>query len=349
MDSSAYALIPVCSLFVLTAAFALREILQNRRLLKSDPEIASSSAGWEMRKRFHLFLFLALILRTVSILFEIFFKENASPDHHHGNKTSESFFGVMMSGGDVRPKRGDPADLSPTDGWMLAVLHTIPSLFFLTTYSLLILFWAQLYYAAWGGSYSSLRPLFYLSNAIIYIAFVSVAAYTIADPHASREDFRTSALYILGITYFICAAFMVYYGSRVAAQLRPRSRSSGTTGSYTARKMVLRRVTLLCAVCATVFCLRSAYCFVALYSSWSKYEGYPPSVNHDTFDAIFYVLMELIPGIFILVLTRQHVGGDAGDISETVTRVSEEDGFDTDGTEDYPPVYMPPVSSFAER
>ena len=181
-----------------------------------------------------------------------------------GGDANSPIFAPLLLGGSSADGDENP---SPTDDWLLAVLHTIPSLFF--SYNILSsdLFWAQLYYAAWGGSYSSLRPLFYLSNAIMYIVFISVAVYSIVDPHASPEDYRTYALYILGIMYFFCAGGMFYYGSRVAAQLRPQSRDrSSSSQSYAARKMVLRRVTLLCAICSTVFCLRSAYCFVALFT-----------------------------------------------------------------------------------
>ena len=56
--------------------------------------------------------------------------------------------------------------------------------------------------------------------------------------------------------------------------------------------------------------------------------------------------MELVPGIFILMLTRQHASDAQGSDADDTTRVSEMgDGYDTDATEDLniPPVYMPPL------
>ena len=302
MDSSVYVLIPVCALFVICAGWCLLEISRNRRMLKGDPEISSSSAGWEMRKKFHVCLFLALGLRAISIVLEMFYgKVPTSPGHSS----------YSHSGSD--------------DDWVLSILHVIPSLLFLSTYSLLILFWAQLYYAAWGGSYTSLKPLFFISNSVIYIAFVAVAGYTAASN--KRSDFRKYSLYILGVTYFICAVFMIYYGSRVAAQLRPRS----TVGSYPARRMVLRRVVMLCTICSGVFLLRSTYCFVA-DTVWASSGGYPPSWSNPLdFDALFYVIMELIPGVCILLLTRKNAadGGDDANGGDDGDGIG---GYSTDGT-----------------
>ncbi|KAH9615524.1 hypothetical protein KSS87_019243 [Heliosperma pusillum] len=49
------------------------------------------------------------------------------------------------------------------------ILLDVTSLAFFTTYALLVLFWAEIYYQARGVSTDGLRPSFYTINAVVYI------------------------------------------------------------------------------------------------------------------------------------------------------------------------------------
>jgi hypothetical protein len=53
---------------------------------------------------------------------------------------------------------------------MLAVvlLFTAPGLLFFTTYTLLVLFWAEIYHQARSMPTASLRPIFIAFNALVY-------------------------------------------------------------------------------------------------------------------------------------------------------------------------------------
>ncbi|KAK8617965.1 hypothetical protein V6N13_080865 [Hibiscus sabdariffa] len=48
------------------------------------------------------------------------------------------------------------------------ILLDMPSLAFFTTYSLLVLFWAEIYYQARAESTDGLRPIFFAINAVVY-------------------------------------------------------------------------------------------------------------------------------------------------------------------------------------
>ncbi|GAB2278465.1 hypothetical protein Dimus_013148 [Dionaea muscipula] len=48
------------------------------------------------------------------------------------------------------------------------VLLDLPSLAFFTTYALLVLFWAEIYYQARAVSTDGLRPCFYTINGVVY-------------------------------------------------------------------------------------------------------------------------------------------------------------------------------------
>ena len=59
------------------------------------------------------------------------------------------------------------------DGHVLqAVLTDLPGLLFFSTYTLLVLFWAEIYHQARSLPTSKLRPIFVTANAIVYLVQV---------------------------------------------------------------------------------------------------------------------------------------------------------------------------------
>lgn len=50
-----------------------------------------------------------------------------------------------------------------------AVLTDLPGLLFFSTYTLLVLFWAEIYHQARSLPTSKLRPIFVTANAIVYL------------------------------------------------------------------------------------------------------------------------------------------------------------------------------------
>ena len=53
-----------------------------------------------------------------------------------------------------------------------AVLLDLPGLLFFSTYTLLVLFWAEIYHQARSLPTSKLRPIFVTANAIVYLVQV---------------------------------------------------------------------------------------------------------------------------------------------------------------------------------
>ena len=50
-----------------------------------------------------------------------------------------------------------------------AVLLDLPGMLFFSTYTLLVLFWAEIYHQARSLPTSKLRPIFVSANAIVYV------------------------------------------------------------------------------------------------------------------------------------------------------------------------------------
>jgi Protein of unknown function (DUF1084) len=53
-------------------------------------------------------------------------------------------------------------------GLLPGILNDLPGLLFFTTYTLLVLFWAEIYHQAKGQTTSRLRPTFLATNIFVY-------------------------------------------------------------------------------------------------------------------------------------------------------------------------------------
>lgn len=61
-----------------------------------------------------------------------------------------------------------------------AVLTDLPGLLFFSTYTLLVLFWAEIYHQARSLPTSKLRPIFVTANAVVYL--IQVCLRVLATP-----------------------------------------------------------------------------------------------------------------------------------------------------------------------
>lgn len=60
------------------------------------------------------------------------------------------------------------------DAVLRLILNDLPGLLFFTTYTLLVLFWAEIYHQAKGQSTAKLRPTFLVTNIFVYAVQVTL-------------------------------------------------------------------------------------------------------------------------------------------------------------------------------
>jgi hypothetical protein len=180
----------VMAVYMVVGLWSAYEVVRNRRLLQREPMLTSASAGWEMRRWFHVLLTLAVVLRSVGMATEIALPGNAL------------------------------TDTETVECWIVGFAHGVPDLLFLSTYSLLTLFWAQLHYAVSGLRHARLRPAFLVLNAIVYTAFLMTPVASV-----SCTDFRAGTLFLVGAAYVCGACGLMYFGSKVARQFAAKKRS----------------------------------------------------------------------------------------------------------------------------
>ncbi|XP_076907472.1 tobamovirus multiplication protein 3-like [Bidens hawaiensis] len=90
------------------------------------------------------------------------------------------------------------------------VLLDVPSLAFFTTYALLVLFWAEIYYQARAVSTDSLRPTFYAINGIIYAIQIVLWLTIWWKPMPALVVL--SKMFFAGVSLFAALGFLLYGG-----------------------------------------------------------------------------------------------------------------------------------------
>lgn len=188
-------------------------------------------------------------------------------------------------------------EYSCPSSWTCALVRTVPDLFFLTTYGLLILFWAQLSHTATGAPFPRLRPAFLISNGLLYVGFLLIVIMGGSRVLSGRQVLQ--ALFVLlGVSYILWTMFWFKYAFRFSKMALPY--------------VVRRRLIALCVLCGLVFPVHVAYYLgvaSGLLSTWVAAAGYPPQLNAYVFDALLYPLWELLPSIAILAVLHKRKSG----------------------------------------
>lgn len=239
------------------ATLAIIALIQLIRISKRVPQY-----GWTTQKVFHLLNLFVCILRAVAMAFRFQLQ----------GLLKNTFFKGLLPG----------------------LLNDLPGLLFFTTYTLLVLFWAEIYHKAKGQTTSRLRPTFLATNIFVYI--VQGILVILSSFEALKATARTSASWFLVLVSLAAAGGFLLYGGRLVQMLmRFPLESRGRT-----KKMVeVGAVTLICTLC---FCLR------ALFKALSTVKSDEFGLNvlqHPFLNIAFYCFVELIPAAAVLFILRK--------------------------------------------
>jgi len=195
-------------------------------------------------------------------------------------------FGALAAG--AGPGVPPPPGRAP---WAEAALDA-PGLLFFSTYTLLILFWAEIYAQARSRPTGALRPTFLAANGLVYGLEVGFWAWAAADPAAAAGGGpRRAALATLAVASAAAALGFVLYGGRLFLMLRRFPIESA------GRRKKLREVGAVTAVCAACFTGRAAVAAGA--------GGELDVAGHPALNAAYYVCAELVPAALVLWILRQ--------------------------------------------
>ncbi|KAJ3706875.1 hypothetical protein LUZ61_010580 [Rhynchospora tenuis] len=172
------------------------------------------------------------------------------------------------------------------------VLLDLPGLAFFTTYVLLVLFWAEIYYQARAMSTDGLRPTFYMINGVVYS--IQIALWLLLCWIPIHPMLVLCKLFFSGVSLLAAFGFALY-GGRLFMMLRQYPAES--KGRANKMKEVAS-VATICFACFLGKCIMM--CFAAFYE--------PADVdvtNHAILNFAYYLLLELVPSALILIVLRK--------------------------------------------
>ncbi|KAG2543930.1 tobamovirus multiplication protein 3-like isoform X2 [Panicum virgatum] len=127
------------------------------------------------------------------------------------------------------------------------VLIDLPGLAFFTTYALLVLFWAEIYYQARAMSTDGLRPAFYTINGVIYTIQIVLWLLTWWKP--VQAVIILSKMFFAATSLFAAFGFLLYGGRLFLMLQRFPVESKG-------RRKKLNEVGYVTTICFGCFLIR---------------------------------------------------------------------------------------------
>ncbi|KAL4638169.1 hypothetical protein ACB092_03G130300 [Castanea dentata] len=172
------------------------------------------------------------------------------------------------------------------------VLLDTPSLAFFTTYALLVLFWAEIYYQARAASTDGLRPSFITINAVVYA--VQIAMWLIMWWKPLPIVVILSKMFFAGVSLFAALGFLLYGGRLFLMLQRFPVESKG-------RRKKLQEVGYVTTICFTCFLAR---CIMMCFNAFDKAADLDV-LDHPILNFIYYLLVEILPSSLVLFILRK--------------------------------------------
>ncbi|KAM0036336.1 hypothetical protein Hdeb2414_s0014g00425201 [Helianthus debilis subsp. tardiflorus] len=237
----------------LCAAYALVALIALVQLVRIQLRVPEY--GWTTQKVFHLMNFVVNGLRAVE-------------------------FGFYWSVFHDKPKVLD------------MILLDLPGLLFFSTYTLLVLFWAEIYHQARSLPADRLRPAYFIVNGAVYIIQVCIWIYmSFSDVPVALE---IAEIFFSVISLCAALGFIIYGGSLFVMLRRFPIESRG-------RQKKLHEVGFVTGICCTCFLIR----FVMVAISAFNKEADVHVRNHPILDLAYYMIAEVVPSALVLFILRK--------------------------------------------
>ncbi|MCO5572660.1 hypothetical protein L7F22_026418 [Adiantum nelumboides] len=172
------------------------------------------------------------------------------------------------------------------------VFLDLPGLLFFSTYTLLVLFWAEIYHQARSLPTEGLRPIFLVFNGIVYTIQVCI---WLAEWITMSEATTVTARLFLAVISIIAALGFLTYGGRLFLVLRRFPIESK------GRQKKLREVGSVTAICFTCFLIRAVVAAGAAFNDTANVD----SLYHPILNLFYYVIVEIIPAALVLFILRK--------------------------------------------
>ncbi|KAJ8556278.1 hypothetical protein K7X08_023036 [Anisodus acutangulus] len=172
------------------------------------------------------------------------------------------------------------------------VLLDLPGLLFFSAYTLLVLFWAEIYHQARSLPTDKLRTFYISVNGVIYFIQACIWAYLWIKDNSTVEFIGKIFIAVVSV---IAALGFLLYGGRLFSMLRRFPIESK------GRRKKLHEVGSVTAICFTCFLIR---CFVVVLSAFDS-DASLDVLDHPVLNLIYYMLVEILPSALVLYILRK--------------------------------------------
>ncbi|KAH7652786.1 hypothetical protein IHE45_19G039800 [Dioscorea alata] len=239
--------------YFLSAAYSLVSLVALVQLIRIQLRVPEY--GWTTQKLFHLMNFIVNGLRAI-------------------------LFGVYHSVFLLKPKVLEMA------------LLDLPGLLFFSTYTLLVLFWAEIYHQARSLPTDKLRPAYLFINGAVYTLQICIWAYVEIDQKPVAIE--VAKLFFAVVSLFAATGFLIYGGRLFFMLRRFPIESRG-------RQKKLNEVGFVTIICSTCFLIR---CLVVAVSAFDN-DADVDVLYHPVLNLIYYMLVEILPSALVLFILRK--------------------------------------------
>lgn len=175
---------------------------------------------------------------------------------------------------------------------LVLVLLDLPGLVYFSTYTLLVLFWAEIYHQARSLPTDKLKIVYVSVNGVVYFIQVCIWIYIWIDDNSVAE---LIGQIFIGAVSFIAAIGFLIYGGRLFSMLRRFPIESK------GRRKKLNEVGCVTAICFTCFLIRCLMVFISAFDSDASLDV----LDHPILDFIYYMLVEIVPSALVLFILRK--------------------------------------------
>eukprot|EP00271_Cylindrocystis_brebissonii_P010163 TRINITY_DN26267_c0_g1_i1.p1 TRINITY_DN26267_c0_g1~~TRINITY_DN26267_c0_g1_i1.p1 ORF type:complete len:301 (-),score=38.73 TRINITY_DN26267_c0_g1_i1:610-1512(-) len=178
---------------------------------------------------------------------------------------------------------------------LVAVALDLPGILFFTTYTLLVLFWAEIYHQARGLPTDNLRPSFLITNAAIYLIQFGIWGYMWLSPENFDFVDTLSKFFFAGVSLSAATGFLLYGGRLFLMLRRFPIESRG-------RRKKLSEVGYVTAICFICFSVRA---IMIAISAFNERAFDLDVLYHPLLNLVYYTLVELLPSALVLFILRR--------------------------------------------
>lgn len=243
----------VTSMDVLAVSYGVLALIALVQIIRIQARVPEY--GWTTQKVFHALNFMVAFLRAVAFA--------CRPEIQH---------------------------ISPV---LRALVLDVPGLLFFSTYTLLVLFWAEIYYQALSKPADTLKRSFIVINVIVYGVECAILLLGYG-PWGSSLLIRLAALFMACVSFGAACAFVLYGGRLFLMLQRFPIDSRG-------RRSKLQEVGLITSICASCFLFRS---FMVARSAYN--DAFDLDVmGHPILNILYYGGAEILPSALVLYILRK--------------------------------------------